>query len=195
MAPFSLGRHALVPLPCVAAVMVPCATCFSYRLRGRLSALPTELHRHGCRLAVVDWSQIVDSPIWQTQPACVTAGIRSAGMKQPSQPQEHCATHVQALTLDHHGFHERQLVSIDFRDAPLSRGARLLQHIKDCSPSQEVLASSLRSPTRCAIWRPKISLVAEESIATLCACKHGFHLISYICCANASKPQARAPAR
>ena len=29
MAPFSLGRHALVPLPCVAAVMVPGATCFS----------------------------------------------------------------------------------------------------------------------------------------------------------------------
>ena len=29
MAPFSLGRHALVPLPCVAAVMAPGATCFS----------------------------------------------------------------------------------------------------------------------------------------------------------------------
>ena len=46
MAPFSLGRHALVPLPCVAAVMVPGATCFSPdALQVTIRKQPCALHR------------------------------------------------------------------------------------------------------------------------------------------------------
>ena len=46
MAPFSLWRHALVPLPCVAAVMAPGATCFSPdALQVTIRKQPCALHR------------------------------------------------------------------------------------------------------------------------------------------------------